>query len=69
MEFDLETEKKSFDIHSHGIDFALALWDLDQELRSQIKYDNKYSHDALEYVRDKMRDIMDGYNINFDMIE
>ena len=42
---------------------ALALWDIDQMLRSQAKYHD--NHQAAE-LREKMREIMEGYGIDLD---
>lgn len=51
-------------------DMALALWDIDQLLRSKTKYapdtvDEK-TLEALEQVREELREIMSDYNIDLD---
>ncbi len=44
-------------------DLVLCLWDMDQELRSQIKYQNK---EHLQEARDMLWELMDQYGISFD---
>jgi len=51
-------------------DMALALWDIDQLLRTKTKYaadtvDEK-TLEALEQVREELREIMSDYNIDLD---
>ncbi len=57
----------------HGIDLMLALWDLDQWLRSQIKYnpDQLGGHElnALETAREQLRECMAKYNVSLEMLE
>ena len=51
-------------------DMALALWDIDQYLRSHIKYApdtvEGETLEALEKVRDELHEIMSNYNIDLD---
>jgi hypothetical protein len=45
------------------------MWELDQFLRSKIKYDDKLSqdaHDAFEEARDKLYEILNDNDISFD---
>ena len=56
----------------NGLNFLLSLWDLDQWLRAQVKY-NAEEHtgevtDALDDVRNKLREIMDDHDVNLDML-
>jgi hypothetical protein len=57
----------------HGTDFMLALWDLDQWLRSQIKYnpDQLGGHElnALDAAREQLRECMAKYNVSLEMLE
>jgi len=49
--------------------YYLSLWDLDQWLRSQVKYNNDLSHDtadAYDRVRDMLRDYMDGHGCSLE---
>lgn len=59
-----------------GYKWKLAVWDLDQKLRSITKYgasvlthDNQASgeeQDVAEKLREELREILNGYNINLD---
>lgn len=72
LEFDLNEPE---DVVAHkravkALDLILALWDMDQYLRSQTKYapDSMSSEvwDALADVREKLHEIKTEYNISFD---
>ncbi len=72
--YKIETSDRAEHLQAiHGIDFYLVLWNLDQHLRSQIKYnpDGLGGHelDALEKVREQIYDLMSQYDISFDMFE
>jgi hypothetical protein len=59
-----------------GYKYKMAMWDLDQKLRSITKYgasvlthDNQASgieQDVAEKLREEIRDILNGYNINLE---
>ncbi len=65
-------DKKEHLIALHGIDFLCSLWDLDQWLRDQVKYNPEKRSgkelDALDKVRDQLREIMEYYNVNLEMV-
>ena len=44
-------------------DVLAVLWDLDQHLRSEVKYN---SNEHAEQLREKFWDIMNTYNVSFD---
>lgn len=55
-----------------ALDMALILWDMDQYLRSKMKYGNKDSmlsddtYKALEDAREELRESMSSRGINLD---
>jgi hypothetical protein len=52
-----------------GYKWKLAMWDLDQELRNKVKYDETLPADvaeAFELLRDKIRDILNDYNLKIE---
>lgn len=53
-----------------ALDLCIALWDMDQHLRSETKYapDSMSSevYEALENTRDKLHEIMNDNNIDLD---
>jgi len=57
----------------HGEDFYFILCDLDQYLRSQIKYHSDDLSEekiaALQSVRDKIYELMENYKVDFNHVE
>jgi hypothetical protein len=52
-----------------GWKWKMAMWDLDQHLRSEIKYNEKLSAEtdrAYQVVRDKIREILHDSNLNIE---
>lgn len=52
-----------------GYKWKGAMWDLDQWLRGEIKYNDKLSeerYDAYQAVRDKIREILHDSNLNIE---
>jgi hypothetical protein len=55
-----------------ALDMALALWDMDQYFRSQMKYGNNDcelsddAYKALEEAREELREFMSSRGINLD---
>jgi len=52
-----------------GYKWKLAMWDLDQYLRSQVKYNTdltEQAYEALENCRYKIGLILDEYNLKLD---
>lgn len=52
-----------------GYKWKMAIWDLDQHLRAEIKYNEKTSaatDKAYHAVRDKIREILNDYNLNIE---
>jgi len=69
LEFDSFEEKDDIDMAINGYKYRLALWDLDQHLRSETKYNDKLddkTYEAYDNVRNKIREIMHENNITFD---
>ena len=53
----------------NGYKYRLALWDLDQYLRSETKYNDALddkTYEAYDSVRTKLREFMHEHNISFD---
>lgn len=73
LEFDSIEEQYDARVALDGSKWKLAMWDLDQKLRSATKYgviDNKEAtpeeQDMADKVRDFIRDILNDYNLNLD---
>jgi hypothetical protein len=69
LEFDLIEEKDDIEMAINGYKYRLVLWELDQYLRSETKYNDNLDEktwDAYDGVRNKIREIMNENTINFD---
>ena len=65
------TDRDKYYMAFHGDDFYFTLWDLDQDLRSKIKYGENYTEeqiDAFQLVRDKLNDLMDEHGVDFNHV-
>jgi len=74
LKFNCSDESDEWIITVHAMDFALALFDLDQELREMVKHDDDNTEklnglDAIHIAREKLRDCMESHNISLDMIK
>lgn len=52
-----------------GYKWKLVAWDLDQEMRTLLKYDDTISDEKwhqVEELRTKLREIINDYNLNLD---
>ena len=69
LKFDSIEEAEDARTALDGYKWKLAMWDLDQHLRSEVKYNENISgetDDAYEAVREKIREILGSYNINLE---
>ena len=73
LEFDLSNPEDIQDYKrtNKTLDMAVALWDIDQYLRSETKYNENLTqdaYDALATARDKFYEILNERNIDMDEI-
>jgi hypothetical protein len=70
LKFDLPEDRDECIAASHGMDYALSCWDMDQKLRGWLKYGHKFesADDALEECREQLREIMYDHGVTLDMI-
>ena len=72
LEFNLDEpdDKEQFTVASNAVNFYMALYDFDQQMRSWVKYGHKFKDidDALYDVREKLWECMDDNHVNFDML-
>jgi hypothetical protein len=69
LEFDSIEEQDDARDALDGYKWKLAMWDIDQHLRSELKYNDNIEanvYDTLEKLRDEIRDILEGYGIQLD---
>ena len=68
LEYNLPEDQEQFNVASKGMEWALLAWDLDQKMRSLLKYDpEKYKtgEQALEHIKDELRDLMQERGLQF----
>ena len=68
LEFNLPEDKDEFNVASKAMDWALIAWDIEQQCRDWIKYENhefKTIEEALQGVRDMVQDEMDENGVQF----
>jgi len=69
LEFNLPDEQSDFDNAVDGYKWSLVAWELDQHLRSKLKYNDKLTeeqYDTYQEIRDKLWDILGDKNLSFD---
>ena len=65
LEFTLPEDSSEYKLASSAPDFFLVLWDFDQWLRSEIKYNDK----DYQGIRDKLHEVMYEHSICLDDFE
>lgn len=61
LEFNLPDDKEDFDLATKALDWYSVAWDMDQYLRSRIKYEDSLTdeaHEVLQDARTKLREII-----------
>ena len=76
LEFDSNEESQEARVALDGYKWKLAIWDLDQELRSTTKYGmsmfkkneqaTSEECEIAEKMREMIREILDGYSLKMD---
>ena len=76
LEFDGVEEQDDARTALDGYKWKMAMWDLDQLLRSTTKYDvsllkhneqaSEAEYEVAEKLREEIRNILEGYNLNLD---
>lgn len=68
LEFDLPEDEDAFNVASKAMDWALIAWDIEQQCRDWVKYDNhqfKTIEEALQGVRDIINEAMAEKGVRF----
>lgn len=71
LEFNLPEDKTDFELATQGNKWWLVAWDMDQWLRSQLKFPENMNlsddgYEVLEKCREKLRELIDEYNLDLD---
>jgi hypothetical protein len=64
LAFNLPEERLEFRLATHGAAAHSALWDMDQWLRAQEKYENLATPDAQIFVEQARKALRDAMNIH-----
>jgi hypothetical protein len=69
--FNLPEEKEDFELTNNASKYYYVIWDLDQFLRSKIKYadegTSELSIEAFQLVRDELWNLMNEKNLTLDL--
>jgi len=60
LEFDLIEEREDMEAAINGWKWKMIVWDLDQHLRSELKYNNKLTgeaYEAVEKIRERLHEL------------
>jgi hypothetical protein len=60
IEYDFNEEREEMESAINGWKWKMLVWDLDQHLRSELKYNDKITGDvylALDNLRDKLHEL------------
>lgn len=64
LKFNLPEDSEDLDNALNGYKYKLALWDLDNFLRSEIKHgDDESKATHYEEIRDRLHDLLNEYNL------
>lgn len=69
FEFDSIEEAEDVRTALDGYKYKLVIWDFDQYLRNQIKYNDKLPSEvaeAFEDLREKLREFLNDYRVNIE---
>lgn len=70
LEFNLPEDDVEFYCATNGATMNLVLWKMDQWLRGQTKHPPEHmsdgAYDAFEECREKLRGLIDEYNLDLD---
>jgi len=71
MKYKIETDDKTEHLHSvHGLDWALVVWEIDQQLRSKLKYGHEFKtvDEALEKIRTYLHTYIEEKGVSLEML-
>ncbi len=60
LEFELPEDKERFDFANNGFNYYMALYEMDQWLRSEYKYND---NESMYKVREKLNQIINDNNV------
>ena len=66
LEFNLPEDEEEFNVAAKSMDWALLAWDIDQSIRSLLKYHpEEYDTKTLEHIKEEILNIMEERGLQF----
>ena len=68
LEFNLPEDEEEFNVAAKSMDWALLAWDIDQSIRSLLKYHHpteEYDTKTLEHIKEEILNIMEERGLQF----
>lgn len=71
LKFKLPEDVKAFKLAASALDWALVAWEMDQKMRSIIKYQevSEETADKIQELRDALCEELEDNGLSFNMIE
>jgi hypothetical protein len=69
LKFNLPEDEPEFKLALMGSSYHSVLWDLDQELRSDLKHNDSLTdqeYEKVKLIREKLHELMREYGVSFD---
>ncbi len=69
IEFDMEEEREDMESALNGWKWKMLVWDLDQHLRSKLKWDDNLTaeaYEALDKIREKLHELRSESGLTLD---
>jgi len=68
LEFDLPKDKEVFEVAAKATDWAILVWDIDQYIRSRLKYQSeklRSGKEELELIRYELHNLLEDSGLKF----
>lgn len=69
LEFNMDDDRHDFHLAVNAAKWYVLAWEMDQYLRTRMKYEENISdeqYEAVEKAREKLRDLMNESGLSFD---
>lgn len=69
LEFNTDEEREDMESAINGWKWKMLVWDLDQHLRSELKYNNELksqAYEAVEKIREKLHELKSESGLSLD---
>lgn len=69
LEFNMEDDRQDFELAVNATKWYLVAWEMDQYLRTRMKYEDNISDEqykAVDAAREKLRELINDSGLTFD---